>query len=183
MAVRGPEFGATPHRRLESRGLNLHIQLSAALRFAGDWGRAAVETRADCSCLRVRMAARRVTQMYDRHLEPSGLTITQFGLLGHVSLMPEVTIGRLAEILAMDPTTLTRNLAPLVSRDLLRSDPDPEDRRVRRLTLTAAGRAALKRAQPLWAEAQARLADRLGAEDTAALNALLDRALSHLDPV
>lgn len=128
------------------------------------------------------MAARRVTQMYDRHLEPSGLTITQFGLLGHVALMPEVTIGRLAETLAMDPTTLTRNLAPLVTRGMMRSDPDPDDRRVRRLTLTDTGRAALDRALPLWKQAQARLAERLGAEDAHALNALLDRALAHLEP-
>ena len=139
------------------------------------------KTPSPCTCLRIRMAARRVTQMYDRHLEPSGLTITQFGLLGHVALMPEVTIGKLADTLAMDPTTLTRNLAPLVARDLVRSDPDPEDRRVRRLDLTAAGRAALDRALPLWKQAQNRLAERLGAADTKALNALLDRALGQLE--
>ncbi len=139
--------------------------------------------RADCSCLRLRMAARRVTQMYDRHLEPAGLTITQFGLLGHVSLMGEPTVGGLAELLAMDPTTLTRNLAPLQARGLVMSEPDPDDRRVRRLTLTDAGRAALDRAAPLWTEAQARLAERLGAEDARTLNAMLDRALAKLETV
>ncbi len=128
------------------------------------------------------MAARRVTQMYDRHLEPAGLTITQFGLLGHVALMPDVTIGSLADTLAMDPTTLTRNLAPLVTRDFVRSDADPSDRRIRRLSLTRAGRQALNTALPLWNEAQQRLADRLGAADAQALNALLDRALASLEP-
>ena len=138
--------------------------------------------RAPCTCLRVRMAARRVTQLYDRHLEPAGLTITQFGLLGHVALMPDVTIGGLADTLAMDPTTLTRNLAPLVNRDLVRSEADPHDRRVRRLTLTPAGRQALDAAVPLWTQAQENLAARVGAADAQALNDLLDRALTNLEP-
>ena len=56
-----------------------------------------------------------MTQIYDRHLEPTGLTITQYGLLSHLRSLDGVSIGALAERLVMDPTTLTRTLGPLVT--------------------------------------------------------------------
>ena len=37
-----------------------------------------------CTCLRLRKASRRVSQIYDQHLEPFGLTVTQYGVLGHI---------------------------------------------------------------------------------------------------
>ena len=39
---------------------------------------------AECTCFRVRSAARRVTQIYSRHLAPTGMRISQFSLLGYV---------------------------------------------------------------------------------------------------
>ncbi len=38
----------------------------------------------DCTCFRIRGAARRVTQLYSKHLAPTGLKISQFSLLGFV---------------------------------------------------------------------------------------------------
>jgi hypothetical protein len=34
-----------------------------------------------CTCLRARRTTRQLTQIYDRELEPAGVTINQFGLL------------------------------------------------------------------------------------------------------
>jgi DNA-binding MarR family transcriptional regulator len=48
-------------------------------------------------------------------------------------------IGRLAEILVMDRTTLGRNLRPLERNRLLEIVPSDEDRRARVVTITAAG--------------------------------------------
>ena len=50
----------------------------------------------------------------------------------------------------MDRTTLTANLKPLERRGLLKVSVDKEDRRSRRLALTAAGRALVKKAFPVW---------------------------------
>ena len=50
-----------------------------------------------------------MTQIYDQHLEPFGLTVTQFSLLGHIRSFDGIGIGALAEKLITDPTTLTRN--------------------------------------------------------------------------
>ena len=60
------------------------------------------------------------------------------------------TLGSVATLLAMDRTTLTANLKPLERRGLLTVSVDKEDRRSRRLALTAAGRRLLVKAYPLW---------------------------------
>lgn len=135
----------------------------------------------DCTCLRLRKAARRVTQIYDRHLEATGLTITQFSLLGHLRAYDGISMGALADKLIMDPTTLSRNLRPLARQGLVAIEPDPRDRRARRLRLTVEGRAAFAEARPAWGRAQQHIAQALGAEDARALHAGLDRMLERLD--
>ncbi len=142
--------------------------------------RSTLDEIASCTCLRLRKATRRVTQIYDEMLEPSGLTISQFSLLAR--LMPEegLSIGALAETLVMDPTTLTRNIKPLVDRGFLQTYNDAEDRRRRMVALTKQGRDIVPVAYPLWRKAQARLAVQLGASDIASLNKALDRSLERL---
>ena len=39
----------------------------------------------DCTCFRIRGAARRVSQIYSKHLASTGLKISQFSLLGFVT--------------------------------------------------------------------------------------------------
>src|ERR1700744_5288667 len=73
---------------------------------------------AECTCFRLRGAARRVTEIYGRHLAPHGPKISQFTLLGFVLAEGPVSIGRLSELLATDRTTLTRNLNPLLADGL-----------------------------------------------------------------
>jgi len=130
-----------------------------------------------CTCLRLRKAARRVTQVYDGYVAPLGLTITQFGLLAHLRVLDGIGVGALAEKLVMDPTTLSRNLRPLQRRGFVVLAPDPDDRRSRSLHLTEQGREALRAARPAWARAQRHVEEILGNTDTAVLNAALDRML------
>src|SRR6266516_701661 len=133
-----------------------------------------------CTCLRLRKAARRITQIYDGHVEPFGLTITQFGLLAHLRVLDGIGVGALAERLVMDPTTLTRNLRPLERKGFVVLEPDPADRRARSLRLTEKGRAALRAARPAWARAQRHVEEVLGNADAAVLNSALDRVLERL---
>lgn len=133
-----------------------------------------------CTALRLRKAARRISLIYDRHLEPHDLTVTQFGLLAQVDRLDGAGIGELAEALIMDPTTLTRNLRPLEKRKLLVFAPDPNDRRSRRLHLTQAGRDALAEARAGWAKAQRQVDQAFGAGDTAKLRDTLDLFLERL---
>ncbi|MCI0330417.1 MAG: MarR family winged helix-turn-helix transcriptional regulator [candidate division Zixibacteria bacterium] len=110
----------------------------------------------ECTCFNLRKASRAVTQMYEAALEPAGLRAPQFGILAAVAATKSVTITRLAEILVMDRTTLTRNLKPLTSRRLVKVLPGA-DRRSKKVELTKKGSETLLRAVPLHKGAQARI--------------------------
>lgn len=115
-----------------------------------------------CVCLGVRRTARLVTRRYEDALRPVGLTAGQFSVLAALAGGP-VPLGRLADALGMDRTTVNRSVRPLAERGLLESVRFPRDRRVRALALTAAGTAVLTAAMPLWRAEQAESARRLGA--------------------
>lgn len=115
------------------------------------------QVRDGCLCLHLQRAARVVARRYDEALRPVGLTNGQFSLLISLNRAEPATMGTVATLLAMDRTTLTANLKPLERRRLLRVTVDPDDRRGRRLELTAGGRDLLLRAVPLWARTHAEL--------------------------
>jgi DNA-binding MarR family transcriptional regulator len=130
-----------------------------------------------CACANLRRAARAVTQLFDEALAPSGLRATQFTLLVTSRLMGESTINELAERMAMDRTTLSRNLKPLVRNGLLEVRPG-EDGRTRLVWITAAGEQALEEAYPLWQQAQQEIVGVLGEERHEALLGDVAQAVS-----
>jgi DNA-binding MarR family transcriptional regulator len=109
-----------------------------------------LEVRDTCLCLHLQRAARAVGRRFDEVLRPVGLTNGQFSLLMSLNRPHPPTIGSVATLLAMDRTTLTAALKPLQRRGLVTVTIDPEDRRSRRLVLSAAGRALLADAVPIW---------------------------------
>ncbi len=121
-----------------------------------------------CACANIRRTDRVITQFYDEMLAPSGLNAPQFGLLATLAEAAPVTIHRLAQIMDIDRTTLTRNLEVLAKQHLVRNE-EGEDRRMRLVQLSQEGEQALKRAWPLWQEAQARIERVLGRERLDAL--------------
>lgn len=121
------------------------------------------EAAAGCLGFNVRRASRAVAHLYDVALEPCGLKGTQFSLLNAVYLMGSPTMNRLAEVLGMDRTTLTRNLGPL-ERDGLVETGAGDDRRMREIRLSGQGRDRLREALPRWQQAHRRLLAALGEE-------------------
>lgn len=119
------------------------------------------EIRDACLCLHTQRAARALARRFDRAFRPFRLTNGQFSLLMSLNRPEPATMGPVAELLAMDRTTLTAALKPLERRGLVRSEVDPEDRRGRRLLLTEAGRALLAQAVPVWRENHVALDARL----------------------
>lgn len=107
-----------------------------------------------CTCLNTQRAARAVARRYDAAFRPIGLTSGQFSILAALNQDDPVSLGQLADILGLERTTLTRNLAALELAGLVRSQHGDTDKRVRGLSLTASGLAKLKVAMPLWATAQ-----------------------------
>lgn len=114
-----------------------------------------------CACHRIRMAARTVTRAYDDALRPVGLRATQVSVLAAVALDGAMSITALAQLMGMDRSTLTRNLAPLEKEGLL-SVGSEGWRRSRTLTITAKGRTRLQEAYPLWESAQKRFKQEVG---------------------
>ncbi|HEY7608051.1 MAG TPA: MarR family winged helix-turn-helix transcriptional regulator [Alphaproteobacteria bacterium] len=135
-----------------------------------------------CTCLALRRATRRVTQIYDAHMKPLGLRITQFAVLGQLAgagAPAAMSITALARRLGLDRSTLGRNLRPLIKAGLVAME-GGADRRAHTLALTEAGRALLEKAIPLWRDAQRHVSEKLGREKTRALRAVLDETTAIL---
>ena len=110
--------------------------------------------RDTCLCLHLQRAARATARRFDDALRPLGLNNGQFSLLVSLNRSQPPTIGSVASLLGMDRTTLTAALKPLVRRGLIGVKADPNDRRGRLLTLTAAGRRLAASAVPVWKRTQ-----------------------------
>lgn len=110
--------------------------------------------RDHCLCLATQRAARALARRFDDAFRPLNLTSGQFSLLMSLNRPTPPTIGAVANLLAMDRTTLTANLKPLIKRGLVEVAIDPDDKRGRLLKLTPAGGKLLKAAVPIWERAQ-----------------------------
>ena len=119
---------------------------------------------AGCVCFSLRKSARAVTQLYDAALEPIGLRATQFSLLAVLRAGGPLTVSKLAEAMVMDRTTLTRNIAPVEKRGLVKTAPGRRDKRTKEVSLTAKGRRRLSRADPLWTAVQTHMRKAMGAK-------------------
>jgi DNA-binding MarR family transcriptional regulator len=109
-----------------------------------------LEVRDTCLCLHVQRAARALARRFDEALRPFGLTNGQFSLLMALNRPQPVPMRPVAQLLAMDRTTLTAALKPLQRDGLVAVTTDPADRRGRLLALTQEGEALLARAVPVW---------------------------------
>lgn len=114
-----------------------------------------------CLCANLRRASRALTHIYDEALRPVGLRGPQFTILQTLSIAGEITQGRMAQILAIDSTTLTRTLA-IMERQGWIARREGEDRREWRLRLSKAGKNKFERALPHWEKAQALVRKKLG---------------------
>jgi len=111
--------------------------------------------RDTCLCLHAQRAARALSRLFDDALRPAGITSGQFSLLNAVNRPKPPPIGPVAQLLAMDRTTLTAALKPLERDGLVTIVHDPEDRRSRLIGLTEKGRQALAAAVPIWRDLHA----------------------------
>jgi DNA-binding MarR family transcriptional regulator len=78
------------------------------------------------------------------------MTNGQFSLLMSLNRPEPPPMGPVAQLLAMDRTTLTAALKPLQKKGLVSIEPDPRDKRGKRLRLTEAGMQLLVSAFPIW---------------------------------
>lgn len=107
-----------------------------------------------CMVLNTRMAARAVTRRVDHLLRPYGVTGAQFTILGSLRNHPGRSVTEMAEAIAMDRTTLSRNLALLERKGLVSASPAARGNgRIGAVTL--AGDTVIDAVLPEWRRAQA----------------------------
>ncbi|EFK05801.1 transcriptional regulator, MarR family [delta proteobacterium NaphS2] len=116
-----------------------------------------------CACFNLRRAARLVTQRFDRILRESGITANQFSILMAVYDRERILLTKLAGVLGMERTTLSRNVSLLTRMGMISTEAG-SDRRQRNIIITKEGIILLEKALPLWQRAQREVVDVIGPE-------------------
>lgn len=112
--------------------------------------------------------ARAIAAAFDPALATVGMTGHQFNVLMTLDREGEQRIGALARLLGMEASGIPRALKPMEVQGWVAVSPG-EDRRIRVVSITASGEAALARAVPVWADVQTDLLGKRGADRWAAL--------------
>ena len=114
-----------------------------------------------CVGAQMRRASRALSSAYNDAFREAGIRITQWPLLAALRVAGSMTLGDLADAVGTDPSTMSRNIRPLV-RDGLIDLVDVDDGRKRHARLTPKGLATFKRAYPMWKSVQDRILELLG---------------------
>ncbi|MEV5386281.1 MarR family winged helix-turn-helix transcriptional regulator [Streptomyces sp. NPDC052721] len=88
-----------------------------------------------------------------------------------------MTITSLAEVSAMDRTTMASNLKPLAREGLVSVETSAVDRRARVAAITSDGRDRMEAALPLWRAVQAQFEEGFGADEATRLRTSLGAVL------
>jgi DNA-binding MarR family transcriptional regulator len=129
----------------------------------------------ECNCNAMRKASRQISRLYDAHLEPTGLRITQFLTLATLNEVESAPINALAERLDVERTAMGKMVGFLARDGLIRLRPSPTDGRSRLIELTEKGRRIHAQASPLWRAAQRQFEQLNGAQNVTELRQALRR--------
>lgn len=117
-----------------------------------------------CYCAEARRVSRLLTAKYDAALASMELTSNQFETLSVLHAMERCSGRVLAQKLAVDKTTLSRNLRGMIEAGLIVAKDSPEDARQMDYSLTTVGRRKLAKAQPLWQVVHEEISQQLGSQ-------------------
>lgn len=131
-----------------------------------------------CAIGNLRKTSRAATLYGDTILQPTGLKVTQFTMLGTIAEQGSLSVSQLGEKLLMDQTSVTRSLKLLKDQGLVTSARG-QDGRTRLISLTDQGRRKLDEIMPLWEKTNSQVVAKLGQDH---LNRLLDE-LTRLNSV
>jgi DNA-binding MarR family transcriptional regulator len=116
-----------------------------------------------CACFNLRRASRLITRRFDEAFRDFGLKATQLSLLMAIYHAPYQPLSKLASILGMDRTSLTRNLNILYDKGLVLLE-GSDDKRERRIGISPEGERLLEEVSPVWRKVQAEVEETLGGE-------------------
>lgn len=123
----------------------------------------------------LRRAHQRYQSMFQECASGLGLTGPQFAALLRLSEMGRVTQNHLGRLAAMDSATVQGVVRRLAARGLVQAEADPQDRRIRILTITEVGAELLRAAQEAGRRANDSILSPLSAAERRQLLAMLRR--------
>lgn len=115
-----------------------------------------------CYCAEARRVSRLLTARYDAALASAGMTAAQFETLGVMHSLEPCSGRALAERLAVDKTTLSRNLRSMQEAGWIAATATKDDARQMDYALTVAGKKKLAKARPLWQRVHDATTEQLG---------------------
>jgi DNA-binding MarR family transcriptional regulator len=131
--------------------------------------------------LLIAAARRAIKQAVLARISGRQLTAQQFWLLVAVDENPGISQAEIAARVRADPPAVSRALAALAERGVVRSTPDPDDRRRTCVHLTPAGKRVARELAPLAREIREAIVAGMSPDEIAALTAALQRVVTNLD--
>jgi DNA-binding MarR family transcriptional regulator len=121
-----------------------------------------------CYAINLKRAANSITKFYDKMLEQTAVTVSQFSLLNDIKLIEPCSKSGLAVYAKLDPSTITRNIKLLKKDGYINDDSAPGSRESQ-ISLSVLGHEKVSAGLALWKKAQRRIQEEIGPE---ALNQL-----------
>lgn len=115
----------------------------------------------------------RTHRMMDRLMKAQGASFSQTRLLLFIAHEGPVRSTDISHGFSLAPRTITEAVDALERDGLVRRDPDPQDRRAKRISITEVGREAIRKAEPSGRRFLDEVFGVLDAGETASLVALM----------
>jgi MarR family transcriptional regulator, transcriptional regulator for hemolysin len=124
--------------------------------------------------------AQLVRRQADKRARMHGMTRAQWAVLARLEREPGTTQSRLAVLTDVEPITIGRLVDRLVANGLIERQPDPQDRRVWRLSLTPKSAGILKQIAAFRRELHDEMAHGLDPQSLGSLVKSLQRMRANL---
>jgi DNA-binding MarR family transcriptional regulator len=131
--------------------------------------------------LLIAAARRRIKQAVLARIAGRQLTAQQFWTLVALDEHPGLSQAEIAARVRSDAPSVSRALAPLIERGIVRADPDPGDRRRACVVLTASGKRLARQLAPVAREIRDAVVAGLTPDEVEVLTATLQRIVENLD--
>jgi|CXWL01.1.fsa_nt_gi DNA-binding MarR family transcriptional regulator len=131
-----------------------------------------------CVGARLRTLNRVVTRIYDDQLRPLGIRFSQMNVLMLIVGRGPMTPAEIGAVLALEKSTLSRNLRVLEDQGWIVRRPDGSRASVK-LEATTLGRETIVEAEVLWQAGQQAALDLLGTSQCAGIRIAFDRVQRH----
>ncbi len=123
----------------------------------------------DCIGGKVMKTNRMINQIYRKHIAPFGLSNPQVTILFIIKNMVGMNQTKLGFILAMEKSTVSRNVRRLIQDGLIMKKPDKS------MSLTKLGERTVKKVMPAWEKAMIETRAILGSDGEQALDKILNK--------